>query len=179
MTDHPSKAPTPDAETLDFLQSVFELVRAGDADQLGPLLDQGLPANLLNQKGDSLLMLASYHGHLEATRQLLAHGADPELANDQGQTPLVGAAFKGDLKMAELLLDHRADTETAGPGGKTALMMAAMFNRTEMVGWLLSRGANLHARDVGGLSVADAARLMGAQDTAAQLDALLSQVPSP
>jgi ankyrin repeat protein len=52
-------------------------------------------------------------------------------------------------------------------------MMAAMFGRTEMVTLLLGRGADLHARDVNGLSLVDAARLMGADETASQLEALL------
>ena len=43
---------------------------------LGRLLASGLPANLRNHKGDTLLMLASYHGHLDAVRVLLEHGAD-------------------------------------------------------------------------------------------------------
>ena len=172
QADAPSAVP--DERTLAFYGAVFDLARSGDTAQLGPLLAHGLSARLRNHKGDSLLMLAAYHGQLEAARLLLAHRADPDQANDQGQTPIVGAAFRGDVKMVELLLDGGADIEGAGPAGKSALMMAAMFNRTGMVELLLARGANLHARDVNGLSVADAARLMGAADTAAQLDRLLA-----
>lgn len=164
VQDAPAKL---DAES--FFQAVFDLVRQGDAEQLGSLLEKGLPANLRNHKGDSLLMLASYHGHLEAARQLLAYGADPDVQNDQGQSPIVGAVFKGNESMVRLLLDGGADIEGAGPAGKSALMMAAMFNRTQMVELLLERGADLYATDVNGLSVADAAQLMGAEDTAAQL----------
>lgn len=164
----------PDDETLAFFQAIFELVRQGDAAQLGPLLDAGLKANLRNHKGDTLLMLATYHGHLDAARLLLAHGANPDTRNDQGQSPIVGAAFKGNAEMVELLLDSGADIEGAGPAGKSALMMAAMFNRTQIVELLLKRGADLSARDVNGLSVADAARLMGAGDTAALIEHLLS-----
>ena len=69
----------------------------GQARELGELLRMGLPPNLRNEKGDSLLMLASYHGHADTVRVLMEHGADPELANDRGQTPLAGAAFKGDM----------------------------------------------------------------------------------
>ena len=99
---HATPPPTPggmDQDTLAFFQAVFDLVRAGDAAQLAPLLERGLSANLRNQKGDSLLMLASYHGHLNAARLLLGHGADPEVCNDQGQSPLLGAAFKGNAAM--------------------------------------------------------------------------------
>jgi len=83
--------PVPDAETIEFAQKVFDLVRAGDTQRLHPLLEQGLPTNLRNHKDHSLLMLASYHGHLDTARLLLDFGADPALCNDQGQAPLAGA----------------------------------------------------------------------------------------
>jgi hypothetical protein len=159
----------PDEETIEYAQKIFHLVRIGDAETLGPLLAKGLPANLCNHKGDSLLMLASYHGHADAARALLEHGADPEMRNDHGQTPIAGAAYKGDLAMVRLLLEHGADVEGAAPDGKTALMLAAMFNRTEVVDLLLAHGANIDARDAGGLTALAAAQAMGAQDTAAQL----------
>lgn len=168
--------PEMDAETLAFLQNVFELVRAGDTAQLAPLLAGGLPPNLRNHKGDSLLMLASYHGHHALSELLLTHGADPELANDQAQTPLQGAAFKGDLDMARLLLAHGAHVEgRAFEGGKTALTFAAMFGRTAIVEELLAHGADPRARDAEGTAPLDAARMMGAQETVAQLERVLAQ----
>ncbi|MFB9081212.1 ankyrin repeat domain-containing protein [Deinococcus wulumuqiensis] len=88
-------APTDlDRQVLDFLQRAFDVVRSGDAAELGQMLDQGLPVNIRNQKGDTLLMLATYHGHLDATRLLLSRGADASVANDMGQTPLQAAAFR-------------------------------------------------------------------------------------
>jgi len=162
-----------DPEATAFFQGVFDLVRRGDAGQLDSLLEKGLPANVCNEKGDSMLMLASYHGHHAAARALLRAGADPEKRNDQGQTPILGAAFKGDTEMVELLLEFGADIESEGSAGETTLMMAAMFNRADMVTLLLGHGANLYARDVNGLSVVDAARFMGAGETAAQLETLL------
>ena len=109
--------PTPilDDATLAFAARVFDYARTGDSASLGELLAGGLPANLRNHAGDSLLMLASYHGHLGTARLLLERGADAELRNARGQTPLAGAAFKGDLPMIELLLDHSADVEVPRP----------------------------------------------------------------
>lgn len=172
----PARPPL-DEETLAFAQKLFQLARLGDAEILGPLLARGVPANLCNHKGDSLLMLASYHGHLDAAKLLLQHGADPEIRNDMGQTPIAGAAYKGDLGMVQLLLGHGADVEGATPDGKTALMLAAMFNRVEVVDLLLARGADMAARNAAGMSALDAANAMGAADTAAQLGRLMNQVP--
>jgi ankyrin repeat protein len=163
-----------DDATLDFAQRVFHYARQGASQELQHLLEMGLPPNLRNHRGDSLLMLASYHGHFDAAALLLQHGADPELRNDMGQTPLAGAAYKGDRDMAQLLLEHGAEVEGASPDGKTALMLAAMFNRTELVSLLLAHGANPHARSANGLTALDAARAMGAPDTPAQLSAALA-----
>jgi ankyrin repeat protein len=163
--------PGPDHEldeaTLAFARKVFHHARSGEADELTSVLDQGFPPNLRNERGDSLLMLACYHGHLAAATALLEHGADPELLNDAGQSPLAAAAFKGDIAIATLLLDHGAVVDHSGPNGKTALMLAAMFNRADIAQLLLARGANPFAKDAAGISVLDAARRMGAEDTQA------------
>jgi ankyrin repeat protein len=165
MTDQPSTRPELDDAALAFAEQVFESTRKGDAARLADLLGRGLPPNIRNHNGDSLLMLASYHGHLDASRVLLENGADPQLHNDKGQSPLAGAAFKGYLDMARLLLDHGADVESATPDGKTALMMAAMFNRSEIVALLLERGADPARTDMNGVTPLAAAQAMGAQDT--------------
>ena len=98
----PTPKPTLDDDTLAFAARVFGYARGGHAPELAELLGMGLPPNLRNEKGDSLLMLASYHGHADAVRVLLDHGGDPELANDRGQTPLAAAAFKGDPGVVRL-----------------------------------------------------------------------------
>jgi hypothetical protein len=165
---HPS-ANELDEDTLAFVRRVFGYARAGASAELAPLLAQGLPANLRNERGDSLLMLACYHGHLDTARLLLEHGADPEIMNDAGQAPLHGAAFKGDLAIATLLLEHGAQVDCAGPNGKTALLFAAMFNRTDIARLLLARGADPFRLDADGNAILEAARRMGALETVALL----------
>jgi ankyrin repeat protein len=164
-----SPKPELDADTLAFVGRVFQFARMGHAEELAELFGQGLPANLRNDKGDSLLMLAAYNGQAEATRVILEAGGDPELANDRGQTPLAGAAFKGDMAIAGLLLAQGAQVDGTGTGSRTALMTAAMFNRTEMVALLLAHGADPDVRDASGLDAAALAESMGAADTPAQL----------
>ncbi len=123
MQAHTRPAELDDA-TLAFAEHVFHAARIGDSVRLGHLLSQGMPADLRNHAGDSLLMLASYHGRLAATSVLLDHGADAQLANRRGHTPLAGAAFKGDLPMVRLLVERGTDVESPCADGKTALMMA-------------------------------------------------------
>jgi ankyrin repeat protein len=169
-----SSLPELDPETLQLAQELFELVRAGkDSARLAGLLDLGLPPNLRDSKGDSLLMLASYHGHHDMTRLLLQRGGDPQLANDRGQIPLAGAAFKGDVEIAKLLIEHGAQIDACGPDGKTPLMFAAMFNRIEVLDLLLAHGADPEHRTPDGISALGIAQAMGAKDTSARLASLL------
>ncbi|MGI4984202.1 MAG: ankyrin repeat domain-containing protein [Janthinobacterium lividum] len=180
--NHPSTPPAgavapssgPDQQAIEFAHQVFECARRGDAVMLGRLIDKGLPPNLRNDKGDSLVMLASYHGHAEAVRVLLSKQADPNLSNDNGQLPIAGAAFKGYRDVIEALLANGAEVDGASADGRTALMMAAMFNRTEIVDLLIAHGANPDATDANGVTALDAARRMGAPATEAQLAARLT-----
>jgi len=171
MSDH-AKQMTED-EAAEFAEQVFDVARRGDAAMLAALLAKGLPANFRNHNGDTLLMLAAYHGHADAVKVLLEFKADPQIANDKNQLPMAGAAFKGNLAVVKALIEGGAPVDAASSDGRTALMMAAMFNRVEMVEHLLGQGANPKAVDAQGATALAAAQTMGAVDTAAQLQKLV------
>jgi ankyrin repeat protein len=126
--------------------------RSGETGPLAAMARAGLPVNLSDGKGNSLLMLASYHGQVETTRMLLEYGADPDRRNDRGQTPLGGAAFKGDEETVALLLAHGADIDANNGAGMTPIMFASMFGRTRVVEQLQSHGASLRRRNRFGIS---------------------------
>ena len=121
----------PDADVVALAGKLFDAARAGDEAVLRAYLDAGAPAALANQSGDTLIMLAAYHGHAGAVRLLGEHGADANAANDRGQTPLAGAVFKGYADVAEALLALGADPDAGAP---TAREAAQMFGRTEILG---------------------------------------------
>ena len=130
----------------------LDAARRGDSDTLAPMIRAGLPVNLQDHKGNTLLMLASYHGHEEVTAALLDCGAEPDRRNLRGQTPLGGVAFKGNVEIAKLLLDAGADVDADQGGGTTPLMMASLFGRTAMAAFLQERGANAGTLNRWGLS---------------------------
>ena len=165
----PARPAVLDDETHAQAMELFQLVRAGDVPRLARLLDMGLVPNLRDGKGDSLLMLASYHGHADAVRLLLRHGGDVGLANDRGQVPLGAAAFKGDLAVARALLDGGADVDAQPEGGRTALMLAAMFDRVDIIDLLLAYGARAGLAGADGATALDLARRMGARGAVARL----------
>jgi len=119
----------PDDETLALAEKLFQAARDGDTALLRSYLDAGAPATLTNAAGDSLLMLAAYHGHPETVQLVLHHGGDANAANDRGQTPLAGAVFKGYLEVARVLLDAGADPDAGTPSARAA---AQIFARTEI-----------------------------------------------
>ncbi|MFF1712462.1 ankyrin repeat domain-containing protein [Streptomyces sp. NPDC058268] len=120
----------PDPEVAELATKIFDLARQGDTAALVAYVDAGVPANLTNDSGDSLVMLAAYHGHADAVRALLERGGDANRANDRGQTPLAGAVFKGEDAVIRALLDGGADPAAGTP---SAVDTARMFAKTELV----------------------------------------------
>jgi ankyrin repeat protein len=118
-----------------------DLARNGDAIGLGALLKGGLAIDARDAKGNTLLMLASYHGKTEVVKLLLKSAATVDLRNDKGQTPLGGVAFKGYVEIATLLLDAGADP-VADQGGSTPADFATLAGKTEILALLQARRDN-------------------------------------
>ncbi|KAF7943390.1 hypothetical protein EAE96_011316 [Botrytis aclada] len=110
---------------------MYDAARNGDIEIFEQALSLGLPANMTNEKGDSLIMLAAYHGHAPLVRVLLQHGANPNSLNDRGQSPLAGAVFKGESEVIEALLEGNADPEHGAP---SAMRAVELFKQEEQ--WL-------------------------------------------
>lgn len=125
-----------DPEVVELATRVFNLAREGETETLRAYVEAGVPANLANDKGDTLLMLAAYHGHADTVRMLTAHGADPDHPNDRGQTPLAGAVFKKEPTVVKALLDAGANPKLGQP---SALETARMFANEQFVRWFTGR----------------------------------------
>ena len=79
------------------------LIKRGDEAGLRTALEQGLDANLVNQNGWSLLMLAAVEGSVPLGRLLLERGADPAAKNKADKTARALAQDRGyDLFVALL-----------------------------------------------------------------------------
>ncbi|WP_415948451.1 ankyrin repeat domain-containing protein [Streptomyces sp. KLOTTS4A1] len=120
----------PDPEVVELATKIFDLARQGETETLAAYVDAGVPVNLANDRGDSLVMLAAYHGHPAAVRVLLERGADADRANDRGQTPLAGAVFKGETEVIRALLDGGADPAAGTP---SAVDTARMFGKADLL----------------------------------------------
>ncbi|MEV8311551.1 ankyrin repeat domain-containing protein [Streptomyces flavidovirens] len=121
---------TPDPEVVELAGKVFDLARQGETEAVAAYVDAGVPANLTNDRGDTLVMLAAYHGHAAAVEALLSRGADPDRANDRGQTPLAGAVFKGEEAVVRALVAGGADPAAGTP---SAVDTARMFDKKDLL----------------------------------------------
>jgi ankyrin repeat protein len=101
-----------------------DLARNGRTQELLEFLDHGLPVDLTDGQGNSMLMLAAYHGHAETVVALVDRGADVDLRNDRDQTPVAGALFKGEKQVVRALVAAGADLDAGTP---TARQAAEMF----------------------------------------------------
>ncbi|MYX37831.1 MULTISPECIES: ankyrin repeat domain-containing protein [unclassified Streptomyces] len=126
----PQNDPAQDPGVLRLAAEMFDLARRGGTERLAAYVDAGVPANLTNDKGDTLVMLAAYHGHAATVAALLRHGADPDRANDRGQTPLAGAVFKGEDEVVRVLIDGGADPAAGTP---SAIDTARMFGKDTLL----------------------------------------------
>ena len=123
--------PVPDgSDPVELAHWLFDRARAGEADRLAAYVEAGMPVNLTDASGNTLLMLAAYHGHARAVRVLIEHGATVDAMNDRGQTPLAGAVFKGYEDVVRVLVAGGADVRAGTP---SAWDTATFFDRPDLL----------------------------------------------
>ncbi len=132
MEETTAKPEFTDAE-LQFLDSVFELAREGRTGELMSLVSSGIPVNLTNSRGDTLLILAAYHRRAETVSALLGASADTSRVNDMGQTALAAATFRCDAGIVRALLRAGADPKL---GPQSAVAVAQQFELRDMLALL-------------------------------------------
>ena len=119
-----------DEQTLAFAHRMFDLAREGRTDELASQVDAGLPPNLTNDKGDTLLILAAYYARPGTVTALLERGADPARTNDRGQTALAAGVFRRSADVVTALLNAGADPDHGSP---SAVETAVFFELPDML----------------------------------------------
>ncbi|MFB7504154.1 MULTISPECIES: ankyrin repeat domain-containing protein [Streptomyces] len=117
-------------QTRRVLAIAMDLAREGDTGQLVAFVEHGLPVDASDAAGNTLVMLAAYHGHAGTVQALIGLGADPDLRNARDQSPLAGALFKGADDVVLVLRRAGADPDSGTPTARTA---AAMFGRGHLL----------------------------------------------
>jgi ankyrin repeat protein len=117
----------PGDETVELAHQLLDLARQGHVQRISAYVDAGVPVDLTDASGNTLLMLAAYHGQAATVAALAERGADVDRLNDRGQSPLAGAVFKGADEVVAVLLAAGADPDLGTP---TARATAELFGRT-------------------------------------------------
>jgi len=118
-----------DDQAVELAHRLFDAARSGDVDTIGAFVAAGAPVDMQDAQGNTMLMLASYHGQAAVVDVLIAAGANVDLANDRGQSPLAGAVFKDETEIVSVLIAAGADPDAGAP---TARETAAMFGRDSL-----------------------------------------------
>lgn len=122
-----------DPRLVELAHRMFDLARQGGTERLSAYVDKGVPVDMADASGNTLLMLAAYHGHADTVAALVARGAVVNRLNDRQQSPLAGAIFKDEEEVVRVLVDAGADLDAGAP---SARLTAEMFDR----GHLLEEG---------------------------------------
>ncbi|MFF4903040.1 ankyrin repeat domain-containing protein [Streptomyces sp. NPDC001068] len=117
-------------QTRRVMVFAMDLARDGDTDELVDFVNHGLPVDASDGAGNTLVMLAAYHGHSDTVRALIRLGADPDRRNARNQTPIAGALFKGADDVVAVLVEAGADLDAGTP---TARDTASLFGRTHLL----------------------------------------------
>lgn len=126
-----SQGPSLSPEQLERIVALAaDLAREGRAEELAEFLDHGLPVDTRVADGNTLLMLAAYHGQRDVVQALLGRGADPDLRNQRDQSPVAGALFKGEDDVVRLLVAAGADLDAGTPSARAA---AQMFGKQSLL----------------------------------------------
>ncbi len=123
------------SDPVELAHWLFDRARAGEAERLGAYVDGGVPVDLTDATGNTLLMLAAYHGHASTVSVLAGRGADVNAINDRGQSPLAGAVFKGYADVIAVLVAAGADPDLGSPSARQS---AGFFERPDLLALLES-----------------------------------------
>ncbi|KAK1957355.1 ankyrin, partial [Colletotrichum sublineola] len=113
----------------------------GDINALETLLTGDISTQVIDNKGRSLLYMASRHGQSEAVRLLLAKDkgnidyTDPTV----GWTALHIAIYYGHKKVVEILLEENATLKIGEKNGWTPLMTATIRKHLNIMRLLLDK----------------------------------------
>ncbi len=111
------------------------------------MLKGGIDPNIVNEKGNTPLIISASLGDLPNVHHLLAYRADVNIANKEGNTALIYAARFNRPEVIKLLLLPQTmqtplDVNAQNKAGETALYWGASKGYVEVVKRLLAAGAD-------------------------------------
>lgn len=111
------------------------------------MLKGGISPNIVNEKGNTPLIISASLGDLPSLQDLLAYRANVNMANQDGNTALIYAARYNHPEVIKMLLMPQTmqtplDVNAQNKAGETALYWGASKGYVEVVKRLLAAGAD-------------------------------------
>lgn len=101
--------------------------------------------DLADKEQRTALRAASWSGHEEILKALIAANADVNSVDRQGRTSLIAASYMGHYEIVEILLDNNANVNHLDVDGRSALCVAALCGSSgysRVISCLLENGAD-------------------------------------
>src|SRR5690606_7104777 len=117
------------AISLEVIEGTFDLARQGRVGPLGEMIDAGVPIDVQNARGDTLLIVSAYAEQPDVVADLIRRGAALDIVNGNGQTAVACAVFRRNEQLLRMLLEAGADPDA---GMITAGAIADQFGLTGM-----------------------------------------------
>lgn len=151
---------------------LVEAVKNNEITKVRELIQQKADVNAVDDKGNSLLIVASAEGYTDVVAALLESGADVKAVDSGMQaTALHAAAYRCFPRVMELLVKYGIDINAVGPkNGYTALHDSVWQNNIEGVKILVGAGAKRDIRGKDGKTPLDLAKKNGNKEIIAILE---------
>ena len=148
-------------------QKLIEAARAGDAEEVRALLEQGARVDAEDSSGATALVAAAYGNHVEVARLLIDAGADVDAKDSTEQSAyLIATSEVGDdTELLEVTLDAGADVNAKDSYNGTGLIRAADRGYVEIVRRLLETEIDIdHVNRLGWTALLEAIILGGGDE---------------
>lgn len=127
-------------------------LKANDISSLQQMLAKGISINAVDEKGNSLLMLAAYAGDMKKVKFLIASGADINQRNEKnfftfGDTPMDYAIRGHQKEIVDLFLSLNVDVNAKFRKATSTIYKCGMTGNYEMLYYLLQKGVVISDAD--------------------------------
>lgn len=129
--------------TTEMADEMTEALQKKDMAAFSELLEKysKKDINMVNSKGDTLLLVAATLSNDDAVKELLARGADVNKANAvTNDTPLIRSLYYGDPKISKRLVHSGANLNVKNSYNQSPLFIALEKQQGELIDLFLSSG---------------------------------------
>lgn len=128
---------TPEVNGDKINEQFFRAAEHGNISKIKSLLESGIDINIIDNKGRTAVMIATYANDPETVKVLIDYGADIDIQDDMKNNPFLYAGAEGFLEILRMTIDAGANPNLLNRYGGTALIPASEHGYVGVVRELL------------------------------------------